>query len=54
MAMARWPNSGLVLVTSSPLSALHRDLIVSLAARYSLPAIHYQRGFVSVGGLMLY
>jgi putative ABC transport system substrate-binding protein len=53
VAMARWPNSGLV-VTSSPLSALHRDLIVSLAARHRLPAIYYQRGFVTVGGLMSY
>jgi putative tryptophan/tyrosine transport system substrate-binding protein len=53
VAMARGPNSGLV-VTSSPLSALHRDLIVSLAARHRLPAIYYQRGFVTVGGLMSY
>ena len=53
VAMARVPNSGLV-VTSSPLSALHRDLIVSLAARHRLPAIYYQRGFVTVGGLMSY
>jgi ABC-type uncharacterized transport system substrate-binding protein len=53
VAMARGPNSGLI-VTSSPLSALHRDLIVSLAARHRLPAIYYQRGFVTVGGLMSY
>jgi putative tryptophan/tyrosine transport system substrate-binding protein len=53
VAMARGPNSGFI-VTSSPLSALHRDLIVSLAARHRSPAIYYQRGFVTVGGLMSY
>ncbi len=50
---ARGSNSGLI-VTSSPSAALHRDLIVTLAARYRLPAVYYQRGFVTSGGLISY
>ena len=33
-------NGGLV-VTSSALSAAHRDVIVGLAQRYKLPAVYY-------------
>ena len=39
---ARGSDSGLI-VTSSPSAALHRDLIVTLAARHRLPAVYYQR-----------
>jgi putative ABC transport system substrate-binding protein len=52
-AFAHGSNSGLI-VTSSPLAALHRDLIVTLAARHRLPAVYYQRGFVTGGGLISY
>ena len=41
-AFARSANGGLI-VTGSPLTALHRDLIVTLAARYRLPAIYSNR-----------
>jgi ABC-type uncharacterized transport system substrate-binding protein len=50
---ARSPNGGLIL-TGSGLSILHRDLIITLAARHKLPAIYYERFFVSAGGLISY
>jgi putative ABC transport system substrate-binding protein len=52
-AFARTPNSGLI-VTASALSAVHRDVIVALAARHKLPAVYYRRRFVSDGGLVSY
>jgi putative ABC transport system substrate-binding protein len=36
------------------LSAVHRDLIVTLAAQHKLPAIYYERYFVAAGGLISY
>ena len=33
---------------------LHRDLIITLAARHKLPAVYCDRGFVSAGGLISY
>ena len=32
----------------------HRDLIVTLASRYKLPAVYYERYFVAAGGLISY
>jgi putative ABC transport system substrate-binding protein len=32
----------------------HHNLIVTLAARYKLPAIYFERYFVAAGGLMSY
>jgi putative ABC transport system substrate-binding protein len=52
-AFAHGSDSGLI-VTSSPAAALHRDLIMTLAARHRLPAVYYQRVFVTGGGLMSY
>ena len=52
-AFARSPNGGLI-VTGSPLAALHRDLIVMLAARHKLPAAYFERQFVAAGGLISY
>jgi ABC-type uncharacterized transport system substrate-binding protein len=52
-AFARTPNSGLIL-TASALSVVHRDLIVTLAARHKLPAVYYRRLFVIGGGLISY
>jgi putative ABC transport system substrate-binding protein len=46
--------SGGLIVTGSPLAAVHRDLIVALAARYRLPAIYYERFFTNGGGLISY
>ena len=45
-AFARASNGGLI-VTTSPLIVLHRDLIVRLAARYKLPAVYFDRVFSS-------
>jgi hypothetical protein len=39
VAFARSGNGGLILTTSA-LSAVHRDLIITLAARYKLPAVY--------------
>jgi putative ABC transport system substrate-binding protein len=50
---ARIPNSGLV-VTASALAVARRDLIVALAAKYKLPAVYYDRTFVTAGGLAAY
>jgi ABC-type uncharacterized transport system substrate-binding protein len=52
-AFARSSNGGLI-VTASALAVLHRDLIVTLAARHKLPAIYWERFFVTGGGLMSY
>ena len=52
-AFARLGNGGLI-VTSSALSVLHRQLIVALAARHKLPAVYYRRLFVTDGGLISY
>jgi putative ABC transport system substrate-binding protein len=52
-AFARSPNGGLI-VTSSALTARHRELIIALAARHKLPAVYYRRYFVTTGGLMSY
>ena len=46
-------NDGLV-VTGSPLTAIHRDLIVVLAAQHRLPAVYPFRYFTTRGGLISY
>ena len=50
---ARTPNGGLILTTGA-LSAVHRDLIISLAARFRLPATYQERAYVAAGGLVSY
>jgi putative ABC transport system substrate-binding protein len=52
-ALARSANGGLI-VTTSGLALVHRELIVTLAARYKLPAVYYRRYFVTHGGLLSY
>jgi ABC-type uncharacterized transport system substrate-binding protein len=52
-AFARSPNGGLIL-TSSASARLHRDLIITLAARHKLPAVYADRFFVAAGGLISY
>jgi putative ABC transport system substrate-binding protein len=52
-AYARQPNGGLI-VTASALAAVHRDLIVTLAARHKLPAVYSQRHYAAAGGLISY
>ena len=52
-AFAREPHGGQI-VFSSALALLHRDLIVSLAARHRLPTVFTDRVFVMAGGLTSY
>jgi putative tryptophan/tyrosine transport system substrate-binding protein len=52
-AFARTSRDGLI-VTGSALTVFHRDLIVTLAARYKLPTVYFQRIFVANGGLISY
>jgi len=52
-AFARAPNGGLLLPPDTGTN-VHRDLIIALAARYSLPAVYSSRLFVAAGGLMSY
>jgi ABC-type uncharacterized transport system substrate-binding protein len=52
-AFAGSPNGGLI-VTASALAVVHRELIISLAARHKLPAVYYRRYFVTRGGLISY
>ena len=35
-------------------SAVNRDLIIALAARYGVPAIYYKRAYAESGGLIAY
>jgi putative tryptophan/tyrosine transport system substrate-binding protein len=53
-AFAARPSGDGLIVTSSPLVAVHRELIIKLAARHKLPAVYYQRFFVADGGLISY
>ncbi|HXX06837.1 MAG TPA: ABC transporter substrate-binding protein [Pseudolabrys sp.] len=52
-AFARGSNSGLI-VTASGAAAGHRKLIITLAARYRLPAVYSYRFDVADGGLISY
>ncbi len=52
-AFARAPNGGLIL-TASGMSIFHHDVIIKLAARHKLPAVYYERFFVTAGGLISY
>ena len=52
-AFARSANGGLI-VSGSGLAAVHRNLIIMLAARHRLPTVYFQRFFVTTGGLISY
>jgi putative tryptophan/tyrosine transport system substrate-binding protein len=52
-AFAKGSNNGLI-VTGSPSATLHRNLIITLAAQHKLPAVYYERSFVTIGGLISY
>jgi putative ABC transport system substrate-binding protein len=50
---ARTSNSGLIVTGSAP-AAVHRELIITLAARHRLPTIYPYRYFATDGGLISY
>jgi len=52
-AFARTSNGGLIVVIGAQ-GAVHRELIVTLAARHRLPAIYPYRYFITIGGLISY
>ncbi len=52
-AFARSPNGGLI-VTGSASATVHRELIITLAARHKLPAVYTTRSYVTAGGLVSY
>jgi putative ABC transport system substrate-binding protein len=52
-ALAREPAGG-VIALPDVFTVIHRDLIISLAARYRLPAAYPFRFFVANGGLISY
>ena len=53
MNFARFPKGGLIVTGSAP-AAVNRDLIITLADRYRLPAIYPFRYFAHSGGLISY
>ena len=52
-AFAGTAGGGLI-VSANPSGVVHRDLIITLAARHKLPAIYSSRESVDVGGLLSY
>jgi len=50
---ARSSNGGLI-VTAGSGSAIHRNVIITLAARHKLPTVYSDRHFVASGGLISY
>jgi hypothetical protein len=52
-AFARVPDGGLLVVLDATIIA-HRDLVISLAARYRLPTVYPWSSFVTAGALMSY
>jgi putative ABC transport system substrate-binding protein len=52
-AFARQPNGGLI-VSGSGLAHVHRDIIIKLAARHKLPAVYFERYYVTGGSLISY
>ena len=51
-AFARSANGGLIVTGSA--GQVHHDLIITLAARYKLPAVYTDRFYVANGGLISY
>lgn len=52
-AQARDPGGGLIVIPDV-FNDVNRELIIALAARYSVPAIYYNRFFSEPGGLISY
>src|SRR3954452_16093009 len=56
LAISAFAHSGKggLIVTASALSAVHGDLIVTLASQNKLPAVYFARHFATAGGLISY
>jgi hypothetical protein len=54
LALRRSPRMAGLVVQSGARSLRHRDAIISLAARYKLPAVYSARDYASAGGLLSY
>ncbi len=52
-AQASEPGGGLI-VAPSAFGSVNRELIIALVAKYSLPAMYYERAFTDLGGLIAY
>jgi putative ABC transport system substrate-binding protein len=52
-AVASAPNGGLIVTGSAP-AAVHRDLIIKLAAQHRIPAVYPYRFYAIDGGLVSY
>lgn len=52
-AFVRGPNDGLI-VTATPLAAVHRDAIIGIVTQHRLTAVYPYRFFVAAGGLVSY
>jgi ABC-type uncharacterized transport system substrate-binding protein len=53
-AFAKRVRNGGLILTASALSSVHRHLIISLAAKYKLPATYQERSYAAAGGLVSY
>ena len=47
-------SKGGLIVTAGAAAQIHRELIITLAARHKLPAVFSERNFVAAGGLVSY
>ncbi len=52
-AFAQTPNGGLIVTAGGP-ALINRDLVITLAAQHKLPAVYFDRAFVTAGGLLSY
>jgi len=52
-AFVRGAKAGLI-ITTGQMTLVHRDLIISLAARHGLPAVYWNRFYPVYGGLISY
>jgi ABC-type uncharacterized transport system substrate-binding protein len=50
---ARSPNGGLIVTAGGPV-IVHREGIITIAARHRLPAVYWNRMYVTGGGLISY
>jgi len=47
-------GNGGIIVTGSPFTTIHRELIIALTVRHKLPAVFFEPFFATTGGLMCY